>query len=1000
MNRRLPTVQLALLVAASGVVVGGMVVSAAVPAGGVVAWGDNSYGQTGTPGSLNLDGTTAAVPVPTGVAGLSSGVSAISSHADHTLALMSDGSVRSWGFNAAGQLGNNSTANTDAPQTVQGFGGVGNLGGVTAVATGDGHSLALLTDGSLAVWGYNASGQLGDGSTTDQHVPEHVIPPQPFVAIAAGDNSSFGIAADGSLYAWGDNDHGQLVTSDTTEYHAPQYTGITGVVQVSSGHKHTVILLNGGTVRTVGANASGQLGDGSTINSVGIVNPGLTTVAGVAAGSDHTLALMADGTVQAWGGNAFGQVGDSTVIDRPSPQSVAGVTGVAEIAAGGDHSVALLSSGGVMAWGQDSMGELGDNSTSASPRAPSTVIDTSGIGGSTLTGVYQVAAGDEDTFALGGTPNQAGLVAKPDSIDFGSTIAGTVDNFRSTVVYVAGSALNTIASVTGVATPFSIPGGGDTCSTLTLMPGAVCSLKFKYAPTSTGPDSGVASIHSSAPTATVALAGTAVRYGTITSTGLTAPFSFGESCPANTFGQVGYCLLAGATQTGTAVGFPLVSNIPINPDDGTPLPGSAWVQPSLTGSVSGETLTAISCVDNAGKGAHNLYCYAVGGKGKLAACTTGGACAGGWTIGSMTTLLGPVSTPLYGISCVDPDHCVAVGANGSIYSTTQASVPGGNWVQDTSPTPSYLLEVACLTVSDCYAGGQAGVILTGPMAGPWTVDTIDPAMAGHDVNAIACAGSGKRYPCFAGTDISIARRPAAGPGSPAWSVEATGTPVLGLACGGDPTPTATGIDCTATGYSGTSLDSTSGTSWPVSAAFTNDELDGANCFYNSATPAFGFCNVFGQDPAFTTTALFGRSQLTLSQPHLAHPVPPPPPATTGGAGGSTSKPAGSGGQPASGPAAVIAGLVAHLPFAGGTSTHHAAASATHAAAGATQPAPAVAAGGPPPALLDPGAHTVPGRIGVATRDVADWVRRSLLPIVVLLGLAVLSVAIKRSRVAR
>src|SRR5207302_904281 len=137
---------------------------AAVPAGatetsaGVVAWGSNAEGQLG-------NGTTASSNAPVGGNGLS-GVTAVAAGASHSLALLSNGTVMAWGDNANGQLGNGAISRGEVtPVAVSG------LSGVTAIAAGSTHSLALLGGGTAMAWGNNANGQLGNGTTTSSDVP-------------------------------------------------------------------------------------------------------------------------------------------------------------------------------------------------------------------------------------------------------------------------------------------------------------------------------------------------------------------------------------------------------------------------------------------------------------------------------------------------------------------------------------------------------------------------------------------------------------------------------------------------------------------------------------------------------------------------------------------------------------------------------------------------------------------------------------------------------------
>ena len=94
---------------------------------------------------------------------------AIAAGVDQSLALKSDGTVLSWGFNSSGQLGDGTTTGRFTP------GAVSSASNIVAISAGFIHSLALTSDGTLLSWGNNLYGQLGDGTTTDRSTPVPVL---------------------------------------------------------------------------------------------------------------------------------------------------------------------------------------------------------------------------------------------------------------------------------------------------------------------------------------------------------------------------------------------------------------------------------------------------------------------------------------------------------------------------------------------------------------------------------------------------------------------------------------------------------------------------------------------------------------------------------------------------------------------------------------------------------------------------------------------------------
>lgn len=174
----------------------------------VYACGSGDAGELG-------DASTATATVPTPVTGLPSGerVIALTSSWEGSGALLADGSYYDWGYNAAGQLGDGTTANSAVPVEVD------LAGAVTTVFQGgsgatNGQTVAILADGSVWMWGANAKGQLGVGTNVSSETPVRVDVPHgvTFVKVSSGGYSSYAIDSMGRLWAWGGNQNGQLGT--------------------------------------------------------------------------------------------------------------------------------------------------------------------------------------------------------------------------------------------------------------------------------------------------------------------------------------------------------------------------------------------------------------------------------------------------------------------------------------------------------------------------------------------------------------------------------------------------------------------------------------------------------------------------------------------------------------------------------------------------------------------------------------------------------------------
>ena len=453
------------------------------------AWGYNGKGELGT-GSTEGPETCAGASIsedkepcsttPVAVSGLS-GVTAMAgggglSATGQVLALREDGTVKAWGANDEGQLGNGTTTNSDVPVAVSG------LSEVTAIAAGGKHSLALLKNGTVMAWGDNSEGQLGNGTTVGSHVPVAVKELSSVVAIATGAEFSLAVLSSGKVMAWGSGralGDGSETSSDVpvtvcavgTKGLCPTGPYLEGVKAVSGGAQQSLALLSSGKVVAWGDNFYGELGNGSVTNSKVPVEvsklSGVTAISaggrGANGGQPFSVALLENGEVMAWGDNGTGALGDGTSTGpemcggepaiepcSKTPVAVSELKGVTAIAAHGAHSLALLAGGTVKAWGSNEFGMLGDG-TSSGPEACGASFgscSTKPIEVNKLFGGKGIGDGDVDSLAFGPPPPTVAAISPQEGPKAGgTTVTITGAEFEEAFVVRFGSATATQVKV-------------------------------------------------------------------------------------------------------------------------------------------------------------------------------------------------------------------------------------------------------------------------------------------------------------------------------------------------------------------------------------------------------------------------------------------------------------------------------------------------------------------------------------------------------------------------
>ncbi len=285
--------------------------------------------------------------------------------------LKNDNTLWGTGYNASGELGDGTNTNRNAPVEI--------MSGVIDVSSGGSHTLILKSDNTLWATGYNGAGQLGDGnySGTGINIPKQIM--TGVSDVSAGGNYTLILKSDNTLWATGYNGNGQLGDGTIERTHTPKQI-MSEVSAVSTGFYHSLILKNDNTLWVTGRNENGQLGNGgnSDINTPVQI---MSDVIDVSGGGYHSLILKSDNTLWAAGSNEHGQIGDGTNSDINTFKQI--MTEVIDMNAGGGHSLILKSDKTLWATGYNPHGQLGDG-TNIDVNTPklimSEVIDVSGSG--------------------------------------------------------------------------------------------------------------------------------------------------------------------------------------------------------------------------------------------------------------------------------------------------------------------------------------------------------------------------------------------------------------------------------------------------------------------------------------------------------------------------------------------------------------------------------------------------------------------------------------------
>ncbi|MBC7457310.1 MAG: hypothetical protein H7235_03470 [Bdellovibrionaceae bacterium] len=323
-------------------------------AGTLKCWGNNLYGQLG-------DGSQTDRLLPT-VIDVGTVYTQVSVGAEHTCGISSTNILKCWGRNNFGQLGLGNTIDSSNPVAV-----AATL--YASISIGGNSSCAIASSGQLRCWGYNGYGSLGDNTTANRNVPTDINVGTLYKTISMGAISTCGTTNADDLKCWGNNQYGQLGDGTTVNKMIPTFID-SGVAykKISSSllaSFYTCGLTTTDKIKCWGANQYGQLGDGTTTtHSLPIAINVSKNYSDLAVGYVHTCAIeKLTGQLSCWGKNEFGQLGDYTTTTRTS--EVSSDTGriYSSISLGYNYTCGRTDKNLLRCWGRNDYGQIGNNST-------------------------------------------------------------------------------------------------------------------------------------------------------------------------------------------------------------------------------------------------------------------------------------------------------------------------------------------------------------------------------------------------------------------------------------------------------------------------------------------------------------------------------------------------------------------------------------------------------------------------------------------------------------
>jgi alpha-tubulin suppressor-like RCC1 family protein len=353
--------------------------------GSAYCWGINEQSQLGA----STTTTCTAIPCSRAPVAVSGGFTfqTIDAGGDATCGLVSGGTVRCWGANTKGQLGNGSFSNSAMPVAVAGS-------SLASVSVGASHACALTPGGVAWCWGSNTNNELGATSAGSclgacSATPLAVTGDLQFGAISVGSRHSCGLTSAGAAYCWGGTDGVGLLGNGTLAGLAPSPTAVSGgltMKELVSDGPAVCALTTGGQAYCWGTNSVGQLGDGTTIArtvptpvSGGLTFARLATTAGQNSFLSHMCGITTEGAAYCWGANNLGQLGGSRGtmcnfgVPTPCeliPVPVSGGLTWRELAVGQAFTCGITISKVIYCWGSNETGQLGSGTFISSSPIP------------------------------------------------------------------------------------------------------------------------------------------------------------------------------------------------------------------------------------------------------------------------------------------------------------------------------------------------------------------------------------------------------------------------------------------------------------------------------------------------------------------------------------------------------------------------------------------------------------------------------------------------------